>query len=340
MLNKKYFSKYESNTNTTTIPNNIVFMFTQGNCPNNFVCVDPNGVIVNSNENTINNVYLYNNEFDRLYIQRYKDIEMKKEIIINILYSSLHPFIGEVLFIAKMDNCTSLSMSNETEILKKYLMIMNHSYLPYINDSVEIVLSLVVNNTQFKLMLNHFFEGVCSVVDDQNSIHIFIEIIRTIIIHYVIQFHAINVNNIRGQITLLKILNNTFAYLPITKIRFVNELLMFDEIKEIGFEYPENVSKEDMKAIAELYIDMYNPSDDKDQWFSTMKDLAEKCGFCREVKEYKQNPDAFKGHVGDISSVIRVAVTGRMKSPDLWGILRTLGKEKVTERINSFIKTL
>ena len=230
MLNRKYFSKYESNT--TSIPNNIVFMFTQRNCPNYFVCVDPNGVIVNSNENLINNVYLYNNEFDRLYIQRYKDIEMKKEMIINILYSSLHPFIGEVLFIAKMENCTSLSMSNETEILKKYLMILNNSYLPYINNSVEIVLSLVVNNTQFKLMLNNFLEGVCSVVDEQNSIHIFIEIIRTIIIHYVIQFHAINVNNIRGQITLLKILNNAFAYLSITKIRFVNELLMFDEIKE------------------------------------------------------------------------------------------------------------
>ena len=57
-------------------------MFTQGNCPNYFVCVDPNDVIVNSNESTINNVYLYNNEFDRLYIQRYKDIEMKKEMII------------------------------------------------------------------------------------------------------------------------------------------------------------------------------------------------------------------------------------------------------------------
>ena len=230
MLNRKYFSKYESNT--TSIPNNIIFMFTQGNCPYNFVCVDPNGVIVNSNEQKMNNVYLYNNEFDRLYIQRYKDIEVKKEMIINILYSSLHPFIGEVLFITKMDNCTSLSMSNETEILKKYLMILNNNYLPYINDSVEIVLSLVVNNTQFKLMLNNLLEGVCSVVDDQNSIHIFIEIIRTIIIHYVIQFHAISVNNIRGKITLLKILNNTFVYLPITKIRFVNELLMFDEIKE------------------------------------------------------------------------------------------------------------
>ena len=115
---------------------------------------------------------------------------------------------------------------------------------------------------------------------------------------------------------------------------------MFDEIMDKSYEYPENISKEDMKKAAELYIDMYSENDEKDIWFNKMKDLAEKCGFCREVKEYKQNPDAFKGHVGDISSIIRVAVTGRMKSPDLWGILKTLGKEKVTQRLNTFIATL
>ena len=229
MLNRKYFTKYESNT--TSFPDNIIFMFTQGNCPNNFVCVDLNGVIVNSNEK-FNDVYAYNNEFDRLYMQRHKDIEIKKEMIINILYSSLHPFIGEVLFIAKMDNYTLLSMSNEIEILKKYLMIFNNTYLPYINDSVEIVLSLIVNNTQLKSMITSLLESVCVIVDDQNSIQIFIEIIKTLIIHSVIQFHAINANKIKGKITLLKILNNTFAYLPMTKIRFVNELLMFDEIKD------------------------------------------------------------------------------------------------------------
>jgi glutamyl-tRNA synthetase len=115
---------------------------------------------------------------------------------------------------------------------------------------------------------------------------------------------------------------------------------MFDEIMDKSYEYPENISKEDMKKAAELYIDMYSENDEKDIWFNKMKDLAEKCGFCREVKEYKQNPDAFKGHVGDISSIIRVAVTGRMKSPDLWGILKTLGKEKVIQRLNTFIATL
>ena len=62
--------------------------------------------------------------------------------------------------------------------------------------------------------------------------------------------------------------------------------------------------------------------------------------FAAEVKEYKQNPDAFPGHVGDISTVIRVAVTGRTKSPDLCSIMKTLGKEKVMERIDRAVIAL
>ncbi len=115
---------------------------------------------------------------------------------------------------------------------------------------------------------------------------------------------------------------------------------MFDEIKDKGFDEIPNVEKEDIKAIVNNYIEMYDESLDKDGWFNQMKDVAEKVGFAREVKEYKQNPDAFKGHVGDVSSVIRVAVTGRMKSPDLYGILKTLGKEKDIERMTNFLKEL
>jgi glutamyl-tRNA synthetase len=115
---------------------------------------------------------------------------------------------------------------------------------------------------------------------------------------------------------------------------------MFDEIKDESNETPENVSKEDMVQIVSQYIEKYNPNDDKDAWFGGMKDIAEANGFAREVKEYKKNPDGFKGHVGDISSVIRCAVTGRMKSPDLYGILQLLGKEKATERMSKFIKEL
>jgi glutamyl-tRNA synthetase len=64
-----------------------------------------------------------------------------------------------------------------------------------------------------------------------------------------------------------------------------------------------------------------------------MKDLAESFGYAREVKEYKQNSEAYPGHVGDISTVIRVAMTGRCNTPDLYEILKVLGKDSISKRI-------
>ena len=69
-----------------------------------------------------------------------------------------------------------------------------------------------------------------------------------------------------------------------------------------------------------------------------MKDLAEEKGYAREVKEYKANPEAYKGHVGDISTVIRVALTTKHNTPDLYEIMQVLGKEEVEKRIRSFIE--
>ncbi len=95
-----------------------------------------------------------------------------------------------------------------------------------------------------------------------------------------------------------------------------------NEIKEIVKEYVENI---------------YNFDDDKETWFNKMKDLSEKFGYAREVKEYKQNPDGFKGHVGDISTVIRVVLTTKRNTPDLYEIMQVLGKEEVLRRFNKFI---
>ena len=64
-----------------------------------------------------------------------------------------------------------------------------------------------------------------------------------------------------------------------------------------------------------------------------MKDLAEELGYSREVKEYKANPDSYKGHVGDISTVIRVSITGRSQTPDLYEILQVLGINEIQKRI-------
>lgn len=103
---------------------------------------------------------------------------------------------------------------------------------------------------------------------------------------------------------------------------------------------PERVSPEDAKAILACCCAKYEPGDDKDAWFARMKTWCPSLGFCPEVKEFKKNPEAFKGHVGDLSSVIRLAVTGRTNTPDLCTIMQLLGKEKVAARLNRFAEKL
>lgn len=84
--------------------------------------------------------------------------------------------------------------------------------------------------------------------------------------------------------------------------------------KDISYEYQNINEKEEINKILTLYLEKYfNISDDKQTWFNKMKDLAEEVGYAREVKEYKQNPENYKGHVGDISTVIRISLTRKSK---------------------------
>ncbi len=115
---------------------------------------------------------------------------------------------------------------------------------------------------------------------------------------------------------------------------------MFDEYYTPSFDLPENIAKEDAKAILENYLKVYSAEDGKDAWFSKIKDLCEPLGFTPNVKEYKKSPELFKGHVGDVSTVIRLAVTSRKNTPDLCSIMSLLGQDKVNKRINKVIETL
>ena len=100
------------------------------------------------------------------------------------------------------------------------------------------------------------------------------------------------------------------------------------------FEYQKISDKEEINKIVKTYFDKYyDESDDKQTWFDKMKDLADSLGYAREVKEFKANPDKYPGHVGDISTVIRVKITGRCNTPDLYEILKVLGKERISKRI-------
>lgn len=105
------------------------------------------------------------------------------------------------------------------------------------------------------------------------------------------------------------------------------------------FEFQKITDKIEIKEILNSYLTKhFNIEDDKETWFSRIKDLAEEKGYAREVKEYKQEPEKYKGHVGDISTVIRVVLTGRCNTPDLYEIMQILGKETIEQRIKKFVE--
>ena len=114
----------------------------------------------------------------------------------------------------------------------------------------------------------------------------------------------------------------------------------YDEIYTPDYAFPENLQKEDVAAILKAYLEVVDAADDKDTWFSKIKDLCEPLGFTPNVKEYKKNPDAFKGHVGDVSTVIRIALTSRKNTPDLHAIIALLGNDKIKARLNEALASL
>lgn len=114
----------------------------------------------------------------------------------------------------------------------------------------------------------------------------------------------------------------------------------FDEDFKHVDSLPERVSKEDAKKIITQYLDMYNQEDTNEEWFEKVKEITDSNGFTSNNKEFKKNPEAYKGNVTDVSTAIRLAVVGRTQSPDLWSIQQIMGEERAKARINMFLETL
>ena len=114
----------------------------------------------------------------------------------------------------------------------------------------------------------------------------------------------------------------------------------FDSLYKKDFSIPENILPADARLFLEKYKEIYDPSDDRQLWFYKIKAIAPEIGFASETKEYKAEPDKFKGHAGDLSTVLRIAVTGRRNTPDLCSIMRVLGKERCISRIDEALNSL
>lgn len=115
--------------------------------------------------------------------------------------------------------------------------------------------------------------------------------------------------------------------------KYYNEL-----IKHL--EWNEAINKDDIKALLVDYRDNMNLDLDEEAWFNDIKALGMRHNFCDSVKVWKKNKEAYKGHVGDVSEILRIAITGKKQSPNLYYVLKILGKDRSVERINKVLSLI
>ena len=106
----------------------------------------------------------------------------------------------------------------------------------------------------------------------------------------------------------------------------------FDDMFQVEDENPAEVPAEDVPVILSKYMETYDHSDDQSQWFDKIRAIATELGYAAKPKDYKKHPEEYKGHVGHVSTVIRIALMGRAQSPDVWTIQQIMGEEKVRSR--------
>ena len=111
---------------------------------------------------------------------------------------------------------------------------------------------------------------------------------------------------------------------------------MYDELyNPINFEFGKIKDLNEIKLILNTYMNKYyDESDNQEEWFNKIKQLCDELGYASNMKDYKLNPDNYKGNVADLTTVIRVAVTSKAQTPDLYEILKLLGKTKILGRID------
>ena len=114
----------------------------------------------------------------------------------------------------------------------------------------------------------------------------------------------------------------------------------FDELFQVEDSYEERFAKADIKAALSAFLKTYDPADEMNVWFDKIKAVAETIGYAADMKEYKANPESYPGNVADVSMFLRVAVTGKLNSPDMFAVMQILGKDRVEKRVRAMMDTL
>ncbi len=103
---------------------------------------------------------------------------------------------------------------------------------------------------------------------------------------------------------------------------------------------PERVSREEAIGILEEFLAGYDHEDDNSAWFAKIRAIAQERGFALRMGDFRREPDKYKGTVADVSSVIRLGITGRASSPDLWNIMQIMGEERALKRLEDYLVSL
>ncbi|MBE6530276.1 MAG: glutamate--tRNA ligase [Ruminococcaceae bacterium] len=114
----------------------------------------------------------------------------------------------------------------------------------------------------------------------------------------------------------------------------------FDELFQIEDSYENRFAKADIQKALAAFLETYDAADEMNVWFDKIKAVADKIGYASDMKEYKANPEAYPGNVADVSMFLRVAVTGKLNSPDMYAVMQILGAKRVEKRIRAMIDSL
>ena len=104
--------------------------------------------------------------------------------------------------------------------------------------------------------------------------------------------------------------------------------------------FDEKFEKSVIAAVLNRFLDVFDIQDDSNTWFNKVKAITEEIGFTTDMKAYKADPSAFPGTVADVSTFIRLAVTGKTNSPDLYTVMQILGYDRTVQRIKDTINSL
>ena len=114
----------------------------------------------------------------------------------------------------------------------------------------------------------------------------------------------------------------------------------FDEYFSMEDAVDGKFSKTDIRVALQAFAANYNPDDGQNVWFDKIKTIADTMGYAADMKAYRAEPEKYRGSVADISMFLRIAVTGKINSPDMYEVMRILGRETVLGRIRAMLETL